>query len=39
MCTYKNAGNDPNKIRFNNAFRDVRTGKEVSYQRVGEWFP
>ncbi len=38
MFSYKNPGNDPNKIRFNNAFCEVRTGKEVSYQRVGEWF-
>jgi hypothetical protein len=39
LCSYKNPGNDPNKIRFNAAFREVRTGKENSYQRVGAWFP
>jgi hypothetical protein len=32
MCSYKNPGDDPNKIRFNNTFHEVRTGKEVSYQ-------
>jgi hypothetical protein len=39
MCSYKNPGNDPNKIHFNNAFHEVRIEKEVSYQRVGDWFP
>jgi len=39
LCSYKNPGNDPVKIRYNLAFREVRQGVENSYQRVGAWFP
>ncbi len=39
LCSYKNPGNDCNKIIFNLAFHEVRTGAENSYQRVGAWFP
>jgi hypothetical protein len=39
VCSYKNPGNDRNCIDFNNAFCEVRTLKENSYQRVGIWFP
>lgn len=38
LCSYKNPGYDPNKVAFNNAFREVWTGKENSYQCVGAWF-
>jgi hypothetical protein len=39
ICSYKNPDNDRNKIIFNLAFHEVRTGAENSYQRVGAWFP
>ena len=39
LCSYKNPGNDPVKIRYNLAFREVRQGVENSYQRAGAWFP
>jgi hypothetical protein len=39
LCSYKNPGNDPVKIRYNSALREVRQGVENSYQRVGAWFP
>jgi hypothetical protein len=39
VCSYKNPGKDQNRIDFNNTFREVRTLKENSYQRVGIWFP
>jgi hypothetical protein len=35
LCSYKNPGNDPVKIRYNLAFREVRQGVENSYQRIG----
>ncbi len=38
-CSYKNPGNDEVKQLFNLAWREVRTGVENSYQRVGAWFP
>jgi hypothetical protein len=38
ICSYKNPGNDRNKIIFNLAFREMCTGAENSYQRVGAWF-
>ncbi len=31
-CSYKNPGNDPNKILFNLGWYEVRTGVESSYQ-------
>ncbi len=39
ICSYKNPGNNHNKFIFNLAFREVYTGAENSYQRVGAWFP
>jgi len=39
LCSYKNPGNDPVKVRYNLAFREVRQGVENSYQRIGIWFP
>jgi hypothetical protein len=39
ICSYKNPGNDLDKIRYNLAFREVRQGVENSYGRVGMWFP
>jgi hypothetical protein len=39
VCSYKNPGNNENRIDFNNVFHEVRTLKENSYQRVGIWFP
>ena len=38
-CSYKNPGNDEVKQLFNLAWREVQTGVENSYQRVGAWFP
>jgi hypothetical protein len=38
-CSYKDPGNDEVKKLFNNAWREVRTGVENSYQRTGAWFP
>ena len=39
LCSCKNPSNDPVKIRYNLALREVRQGVENSYQRVGAWFP
>jgi hypothetical protein len=39
LCSYKNPGNHPVKIRFNLAFWEVSQGVENSYQRIGIWFP
>ncbi len=39
VCSYKNPGNDQDKIHYNLAFREVRMGVENSYGRVGMWFP
>jgi hypothetical protein len=38
-CSHKVPGNDPIKIIFNLTWREVRTGVENKYQRVGAWFP
>jgi hypothetical protein len=38
-CSHMNPGNDPVKIIFNLTWREVRTGVENKYQRVGAWFP
>jgi hypothetical protein len=39
ICSYKNPGNDLDKICYNLAFREVRQGVKNSYGRVGMWFP
>jgi hypothetical protein len=39
ICSYKNPGNDPDKIYHNLAFCEVRQGVENSYGRFGMWFP
>lgn len=37
--SYKDCGNDVDKITFNQAFREVRTGIETAFSRVCKWFP
>jgi len=38
-CSYNNPGNHPDRILFNLVFREIRTGVENAYSRVGTWFP
>ena len=38
-CSYKNPGQDEIKKLFNLTWREVRSGVENSYARVGTWFP
>ncbi len=39
LCSYKDPGNDLNKVTLNNPFREVCALKESIYQRVGAQFP
>jgi hypothetical protein len=39
QCLYKTPGQDEIKKLFNLTWREVRSGVENSYARVGTWFP
>jgi hypothetical protein len=38
-CSYNNPGHHPDRVLFNLVFREIRTGVENTYSRVGIWFP
>ena len=39
LCSFKNPGRNQYKILYNLTFKEVRTGVEGKYARVGAWFP